>query len=184
MKLIALILYASAALPAPACAAGVLWSGQGDGTSWSDAANWTPVGVPGPSDDVSVSSSGVILSGTVATLEVNSLTLGDGSAAPRLALSTGAVVAGTLTIKASAVLRFDAEAAVSGGTVTVESGGAITHTGPVQSSTVSARFDVAVFDLRGGAQVDLAGKGYAGGAALAVGAGPGGGGAGGGPGGV
>jgi hypothetical protein len=32
----------------------VVWDGGGDGTTWSDPANWAPDGVPGPTDDVAI----------------------------------------------------------------------------------------------------------------------------------
>jgi hypothetical protein len=68
-----------------------IWSGLGDGTSWSDANNWSPVGVPGPATnavldnnatvvvDVASNVGSVSVSGLFAVLEIqNDLSVAGG----------------------------------------------------------------------------------------------------------
>ena len=167
------------ALPgATARAASVQWSGQGDGFSWNDAANWTPVGIPGTSDDVSISSSVTVIANSASGVALKSLTVGNGVSSTTLVASTGIIVSGQLLIRSSSVFQFDGNEHAVAALTTLESGSLATHTGPVESSTVSAVFRTGVFDLQAGATVSVSGKGLRGGLAVAPGLGSGGGGAG------
>lgn len=163
--------------PAVSCRAATFsWDGGGDGTSWNDAANWNPAGVPGPSDDATIADNSVIDSGQVTTLSLNSLTLGDGVSSPTLKVSTGISGITTMVIKASAALSLQVVDPAIFGDVTIESGGMITHNGPTENSTAAVRIRATTFDLQAGATVFLSGLGYMGGYALTTGFGPGGGG--------
>jgi hypothetical protein len=55
------------------------WNGGGDGTSWSDGNNWTPVGVPvADTDDVTINTNAVItLGGTTHSLVGRTIVLND-----------------------------------------------------------------------------------------------------------
>lgn len=117
----------AALLPAMLClqaavAADYTWAGGGDGTSWSDSANWTPPGVPESADTATINTASaavnITLDGdiTVVTLtvigantasidlggnelSVTTLNLGTGdtySTIGHLSLSNGSVTAGTL----------------------------------------------------------------------------------------
>jgi hypothetical protein len=154
------------------------WSGQGDGTSWNDASNWTPVGSPQTGDDVAISSSVVIVANSAAGVAVQSLTLGDGVSSTTLRTSTGIIVSGHLVVKSSSVLQFDGTEHVVASSATLEAGALATHFGPVNASTVSAVFRVGAFDLQAGATISATGLGMRGGLAVAPGSGNGGGGAG------
>ena len=53
------------------------WSGAGDASSWSDASNWYPSGVPSSSDDVSIDAIGTSVNAqALATFYAKSLTVG------------------------------------------------------------------------------------------------------------
>jgi regulation of enolase protein 1 (concanavalin A-like superfamily) len=77
------------------------WTGEGDGTNWSNLSNWAPNAVPGQSDDVSIPSgvAGLIVSGgTFAAAALNSsspITISGGT----LALFGSSVIGGALTIQ-------------------------------------------------------------------------------------
>lgn len=117
----------AALLPAMLClqaavAENYTWEGGGDGTSWSDSANWNPAGVPGSADTATIDTASaavnITLDGdiTVVTLtvigantasidlggnelSVTTLNLGKGatySTIGHLSLSNGSVTAGTL----------------------------------------------------------------------------------------
>jgi regulation of enolase protein 1 (concanavalin A-like superfamily) len=82
------------------------WTGQGDGTNWSNLSNWAPNAVPGASDDASIPSgvSTLILSGgTFAVAALNSsspITISGGT----LALFGSSVIGGALTIQNGGLL--------------------------------------------------------------------------------
>ncbi len=86
---------------------GVVWDGGGDGTSWTDPANWDPDAVPQPGDDVFIDMDGTYTVNLESDAQIASLTLGspDNTGIQELAV-TGATltVTGGLTIKGSGSL--------------------------------------------------------------------------------
>ncbi|MFN2373217.1 MAG: hypothetical protein ABR545_05350, partial [Cyclonatronaceae bacterium] len=77
-------------------AADITWTGAGDGTSWSQAANWNPQVVPGEGDDVIITLPGTYTVVLNATVSVNSIMLGGESGTQTLRKSSG-----TLTLAAA-----------------------------------------------------------------------------------
>ena len=59
----------------PVYAAEKQWSGGGDGASWEDLSNWSPVGVPSASDDVTINTQNANVAATK-TFNAKTLTLG------------------------------------------------------------------------------------------------------------
>jgi hypothetical protein len=65
----------------------VEWTGDaGDGGQWSNAKNWSPHKVPGPTSDVCIltanGTSGSVLATTTPSISVNSIQLGKGVGSP------------------------------------------------------------------------------------------------------
>jgi hypothetical protein len=100
-------------LPTP-----VVWTGAGDGITWSDPANWSGDNVPGPSDNVAINISGnrtIVYSAALGDSTVQNLSLGNGDT---LSLTGGSlevtnslsVANATLTL-ASGALECDTDAA-------------------------------------------------------------------------
>lgn len=151
-------------LPASASAASINWTGTAGDGLWTTASNWTPVQVPTAADDVTIDATKTV---TVnAAVAFNSLTLGDtaGTTAPVLFVSAPVTTSGSVVINKAATLRESGVSKLSFGSITVRSGGALTHAG--NSSARSNILNVAVsgdFDLQSGAAISLDGLGYAGG---------------------
>ncbi len=113
----ALVTLVSLSLLAGTSYAQKTWDGGGDGTSWNDAANWNPNGVPTASDDVVLNTNvsiNVADAETVRKLAMSSGTLtgagsvtvaGDGTAAPDFEWSVGTLDV-AFTVSASATSRF------------------------------------------------------------------------------
>ncbi|MFA5140017.1 MAG: FlgD immunoglobulin-like domain containing protein [Elusimicrobiota bacterium] len=171
--LLSALLLALSALPASGAA--VSWTGLGDGSSWQDAANWSGSAVPAAGDSVTIATSVVVWASSETVLTLSSLTLGDGACAAHLMLSTGMAGVGGVVVRGTSTLEFDTGLVSSVGSLSVESGGLITQSGPTAGSTVAVRILATSFDLQAGATVSVVGKGYAGGGAIGDGAGPGGG---------
>ncbi len=97
--------------------ANVNWTGGGDGTSWSDKANWGG-SVPGSGDDVTINTAAAatvsIASGVSAS--VHSLTTGGNDT---LSISGGSLTVASSSTLSGSLMMADATLTVSGGTVTV-----------------------------------------------------------------
>lgn len=94
--------------PVPLFAAAVSWDGGGDGTSWEDAANWNPDGVPTASDDVTINVGGTpTIDHSTGSHSVNSLSCDE-----LLVLSGG-----TIDIAAASTITTNGSLTLSGGTL-------------------------------------------------------------------
>lgn len=103
--------------------AAIHWDGGGDGSSWSDAANWSGDALPGPSDHVLIGSDASVTLGgrsqriRIAGLESHgSLTLQGGTlrATDHLRLTGSITLSAHTTLRAGAELRFDASTNAAG----------------------------------------------------------------------
>ncbi len=100
----------------------VVWSGNGDGTSWTDAQNWVGQQVPGPTSTVFITNlaGGTVIISSDVTVESilcsNALTISSGW----LMVTNGASsLQGTLTVSNGGLLLAD------GGGTTLTSGGLV-----------------------------------------------------------
>ncbi len=111
----------------------VSWSGQGDGTTWTDASNWSDDAVPGPSDNVTISKTGnptiAIASGTqsvnsISSTDPISISGGSLSVAANSTLSGGlTMTGGSLTAGGSGVsLTVTGTTTVAGAILEAEAG--------------------------------------------------------------
>ncbi len=111
----------------------VSWTGQGDGTTWTDASNWSNDAVPGPSDNVTISKSGnptiAIAAGTqsvnsISSTDPISISGGSLSVAANSTLSGGlTMTGGSLTASGSGVsLTVTGTTTVSGASLEAEAG--------------------------------------------------------------
>ncbi len=161
------------------------WSGRGDGTSWSDAANWSGDVVPGPADDVvldhSLVPSGytVTLPGGTVTVEIHRLQVApDGgetiavllpstnTANPGLRVGDGIPDTDDLVIDAGGVVK-NASAANAGngievaslldGTVRINDGGRYVHASVRSTSGITPRLSTAAGTGAGEFEYDVPG---------------------------
>lgn len=173
-----LLLLVSLAAPRAAGAAPVLWTGAGDGSTWGDAANWSPPGVPGPTSDVTIASNSLVTASASTAVVAASVELGNGLSTATLRLSTGAVVSGLFRVRSASVLSFRSTQTLRAGTFRIETGGLADQFGPVSQATTAVTVSADLFELQAGATIQLNGRGFNGGPGITVGGGPGGGGAG------
>jgi hypothetical protein len=78
------------------------WDGGGDGTSWSDALNWNPNGVPGASANITLGTGLTVVADINATCA--SITFSGGGAASSLSIASGVtlIVTGNVSLVANA----------------------------------------------------------------------------------
>ena len=119
------------------------WRGSNSnqtGTDWGTPANWSPVGVPGPNDDVIIGDAGFtgvvtnnsnnnpdIAPGSVITIK--SLTVGVAQAGQLLIGASDFTVTGDVTVGANGELENHGSTAYYGGHFIVETGGVYKETG-------------------------------------------------------
>jgi hypothetical protein len=168
---------------------GKVWQGLSD-NNWYTASNWSPSGVPGASDAVSIIRGEVQVNSSSPTISYNTLTLGSSSGCGcfcnirgvSLTLSTGIASGGNITLNRGAEFIFGSTHPVTvNGDITLLAGSTITHKDnslAVKSSIVLLNA-VGTLDINDGAYILADGLGYDGGGYVArtAGYGPGGGGA-------
>ncbi|MFA6004287.1 MAG: hypothetical protein WC881_09485, partial [Elusimicrobiota bacterium] len=176
MKLrdLALIAAFCLAAAAPARPAPVSWDGGGGGSSWYDPFNWSPDGIPGVGDDVTIDmSTQVNIPGGLSAVNIRSLTLGDvsGQFSPVLLVSTAMRANGAGTVSAlygSATLLLNTSYQLSFNSLVMASGSSITHAEaaasgppPVGSGPMLNLRVVDFLEVQAGASITARGKGYA-----------------------
>ncbi|HMN96834.1 MAG TPA: hypothetical protein PKC90_10180, partial [Phycisphaerales bacterium] len=107
----------------PASAETKVWTGGGGNLSWHTAANWEPVGVPGPPDDVVIDVAGPAIT---VTFNTGTTTIASLQCAENLT-----VAGGTLNVDGSSQL--DGTLTISGGTL--GGSGPVTVTGALNWTT-------------------------------------------------
>jgi hypothetical protein len=96
-------------LPISALAQNISWTGDGDGTSWGQASNWSENRVPGPEDDVAVMLNGTYTISQSGNIHINSLVFGADDGTQTLIKTTGNLQLNTQsTIGSNAVLEISA----------------------------------------------------------------------------
>jgi hypothetical protein len=146
---------------------------------WNTAGNWSPAGVPGPNDSVTIGKTASVSADGTA-ISFSSLTIGvpGGGVAASLTLSTTVSRGGSVIVYEGAGLTFATSRPVSlDGDLTLIAGSTFSHAanGALQSASVDLTLSGA-FNLQGGATMTAAGLGFSGGAANLSGKGTGGGG--------
>ncbi len=115
-----LVLVAMAGAARDAFAAPKTWDGGGDGVNWSSANNWSPNGVPGNGDAVTIASGTVTINAN--TSKLTSLTISGG----------------TVTMTGSSTIRITGAGTnfftISGGSFNAAGGGTITDNGDLTIS--------------------------------------------------
>jgi len=151
-RIIGLFLFLSLFLFAPffvanAQAATVTWDGGGDGSTWSDAANWDTNSVPGADDDVVISTATTV--NITGTTTINSLAIGSpgGGVASVLNFGYDAITGGALVI--------------DDGNATVYVGASVTHTAGTTSVIGTVFFDVQTGNLNVFGDIHANERGYA-----------------------
>ena|GEM_PF-2692385 len=162
-------------LSTKAFAANIQWVGSAGDGNWNTPTNWNAGIVPTIDDDVVIDSNTIVLAlASDAAISFKTLVLGRTNS-PTLRLSTGTVVdCGALTVKNKATLEENSSLSLYFSSITVETGGRITHT----ANTTTQQYVLSIittgdFLLQSGATVYLDNAGYAGGATGASGNGPG-----------
>ena len=139
----------------------ITWTGSGDGTSWSDTANWDLSRVPADGDDVTIDISATV--STTAAISFDTLTIGDGAGVvtSTLRLAHDITVGDDITVRQGGELaQYGTSTKTISGTLAVNSGGYLTHGGNIDSQVNELDLSVATFTLDSGGVVYLNGKGY------------------------
>jgi len=166
--------------PSPALAATLAWTGATN-TDWFTASNWSPTQVPTSADDAVIDANATVTAGVGSTVRFGTLALGDAGAAqsPTFKVSGGLQSSGSLTIYSGATFQQDSVQTFALGSLSVASGGTITHTPNSTSRAAVVNLSVTGdFSFAAGATITGDTKGYAGGGINQAGFGPGGGGTG------
>jgi len=150
------------------------WVG-GVNLQWNTAANWSPSGVPGKNDSVTINVPASV-DASVTGISFSSLTLGSpgGGVAVALTMSTGVTSGGSVIIYKDAGLTLATLDTIRfNGDLTMVSGSSLSHRGNAAAQSYEADLEVSgLFDLQAGASVTAVGVGYRGGAANQPGSGP------------
>ena len=93
------------------------WTGEGDGTSWTDPANWSPAGLPGVAEAVTIPDGAVVSASLCAPVEVGSLTIERGATLTYRRLLATATTRGTLPENASSLNQLPMALKVNGSLV-------------------------------------------------------------------
>ena len=102
------------ALFEPAAAGARVWTGEGDGTGWLDPANWSPAGLPGIAEAVTIPKGANVTASLCAQLEVGSLTVEYGAALTVRRLLTTHTTRGTLPADATRLDKLPTSLLVNG----------------------------------------------------------------------
>ena len=162
-------------------AATVTWTGASDG-NWFNSLNWFPAQVPTLADDAIIDLNNQVSATGVTSISFATLTLGDPSAhfSPTLRISAAESTSGSVTVSSGATLQQDTTQQIGFGTLTVMSGGVLTHTANISTLSHLINLNVAGdFNLQSGAAIVVDAMGYSGNGGSHAGFGPGGGGTGG-----
>ncbi|MEK7389191.1 MAG: fibronectin type III domain-containing protein, partial [Elusimicrobiota bacterium] len=153
------------------------WTGATNNL-WNTATNWSPSGVPGKNDSVSiVITANIDAAGTA--ISFSSLTIGSpAGVAVALTLSTTVANSGDVIIYKNAGLTLaTTNLILLNGDLIMVSGSSLSHRNNATAQNYAVNLNVSgLFDLRSGATVAVSGVGYKGGAANVTGSGPQGGG--------
>ncbi|PIQ67642.1 hypothetical protein COV92_01860, partial [Candidatus Uhrbacteria bacterium CG11_big_fil_rev_8_21_14_0_20_41_9] len=125
----------------------VTWTGLGDGTSWSDPANWSSdPAVPGPTNDVTIDANATV--NLASTTTITSLVLGNvgGTTAPVLNFNYDAITSGALIL--------------STGDLVVNTASSITHTTGTTAVVGTVYLDVQTGSATINGTIDVSLKGY------------------------
>lgn len=143
---VTLCTFASLFFAPAAQAASVSWDGGGDGSSWSDATNWSGDAVPGADDDVTIDMSSVTVNIGAATT-INSLTLGNasGTTDPILNFSYDASLAPLV---------------IDDGDFTIYTNSVLTHTAGTTAVQGKIYVDVQSGDMFVYGSINVEGKGF------------------------
>jgi hypothetical protein len=153
------------------------WTGATN-SLWNTPANWSPTGVPGKNDSVTININASIDASNTA-ISFSSLTLGSpAGVVASLTLSTTVASGGDVIIYRQSGLTIGTTHTIRiTGDLTLMQGSTLSHRDNGTLQNFEADFDVAgTFDLRSGATMTAVGLGFNGGAANLAGAGTGGGG--------
>ncbi len=161
----------------PVKAVDVTWVGGTPG-DWCTDANWSNGVEPTSADNVTISALAVLdvtTSGCVTeghNINFNTLTIGDGANANTLTLSANIGTGANITIKGSATLtQANTATQTISGTLTVESGGLLTHSENPATHSYEVDFQAATIIIAGSVNIDE--RGHTGGLGAGNGSGPG-----------
>ncbi|MEK7717580.1 MAG: fibronectin type III domain-containing protein, partial [Pseudomonadota bacterium] len=150
------------------------WTGATN-SLWNTATNWSPSGVPGRNDSVTIGiTANVSAVGTA--ISFSSLTVGSpAGVAAALTLSTTVASGGDVLIYGQSGLTLATTYTIRiGGDLVLVKGSSLSHRNNATLQNFAAILDVTgLFELRSGATMTAVGRGFNGGAANLAGAGPG-----------
>lgn len=146
--------------PKVALAAAVSWDGGAGNGLWESATNWSNDAVPTTSDDVTIDNAAVTLSsGQIANF--STLTIGLGINVTSLTLTGNIGTGGSITIANGGVMtQKNITTQIITGTLTVQSGGKLTHTANGSLQDYEVDFSAANITIDAGGSIDVDAKGY------------------------
>ena len=133
------------------------WVGGASGAFEADA-NWSGGSAPGPDDNVLIDAAATVTAN--AAISVKSLEVGGAGNASKLVVRGGADIGDSLAVCDKGTVTIDSQTTVTN-SVTVYSGGTITHSANSASPTYKIDLDCGnVFFVEVGGKVDVTGMGY------------------------
>ena len=105
------------ALFEPVAVGARVWTGEGDGTSWLDPANWSPAGLPGVAETVTIPAGAEVSASLCAPVEVGSLTIAQGATLTFRRLLVTHTTRGTLPADATSLDKLPMALKVNGSLV-------------------------------------------------------------------
>lgn len=165
----------------PVRAAAITWDGGGADSDWCTDLNWSNDTEPTTADDVTISKAQVTditTSGCVTeghTLNFSTLTVGGGVANQNsLTIEANIGTGGSITIGSDGtIIQKNTTTQVITGTLTIQSGGTLTHFANTNTQAYEVDFQAATINILAGGSVNVDGKGFAGGITIANGSGTG-----------
>lgn len=116
----------------------VAWTGGGSNNLWDNPANWNPLKIPQPFDDITIPSNSDVLIGTASGARVNSINVASGTKFVILGCSV-TVGPGGITFAGTSTFLIDTGAGTlsSGGTINIKDSVAVTwHSGHIDGTWV------------------------------------------------
>jgi len=153
------------------------WDGGGADDDWCTDLNWSSDTEPASTSavaidaNVTVTTSGCVTEGKF--INFSTLTIG-GTNTATLVLTQDIGTGGSITISANGTLQQDnATQQTISGTLTIQSGGLLTHTANISGTSYTVSFSAVTLAINSGGSINVDGKGFSGGASQSVGNGSG-----------
>ncbi len=145
-------------------AATITWTGEAGDGKWETAGNWSGSAVPTASDDVTIVSTSTLITVTLSsgqTADFSSLTVGGDVLQTTFVLEGNIGTGGNIILGNAGILeQKNLVTQTVSGTLTIQSGGTLTHTGNTSEQSYIINLVAQTIDLQAGGTISVTGKGY------------------------